>query len=100
MGYTGEGLNQARAHLHLELNLMFNRNFESWHDHNFRDPNHNGIYNGINLAGLDIARFFLEREKRPDLSVPQFLAEEEDILQSYRAETHPTSICANSIRGW
>jgi len=56
---------------------MFNRNFESWHDRNFRDPNHNGIYNGINLAGLDIARFFLEREKRPDLSVPQFLAEEE-----------------------
>jgi len=77
MGYTGEGLNQARAHLHLELNLMFNRNFESWHDRNFRDPNHNGIYNGINLAGLDIARFFLEREKRPDLSVRQFLAEEE-----------------------
>ena len=77
MGYSGEGLNQARAHLHLELNLMFNRNFESWHDRFFRDPNHNGIYNGINLAGLDIARFFLEHEKRPDLTVPEFLAEEE-----------------------
>ena len=77
MGYTGEGLNQARAHVHLELNLMFNRNFESWHDRFFRDPNHNGIYNGINLAGLDIARFFLEHEKRPDLKVPEFLAQEE-----------------------
>ena len=77
MGYSGEGLNQARAHLHLEMNLMFNRNFESWHDRFFRDPNHNGIYNGINLAGLDIARFFLEHEKRPDLTVPEFLAEEE-----------------------
>jgi hypothetical protein len=77
MGYSGEGLNQARAHVHLELNLMFNRNFESWHDRFFRDPNHNGIYNGINLAGLDIARFLLEHEKRPDLTVPQFLAEEE-----------------------
>jgi murein DD-endopeptidase MepM/ murein hydrolase activator NlpD len=77
MGYTGEGLNQARAHVHLELNLIFNRNFESWHDRNFHDPNHNGIYNGLNLAGLDIGRFFLEHEKRPDLSVPQFLAEEE-----------------------
>src|SRR4029453_16227154 len=41
MGYTGEGLNQARAHLHLELNLMLNRNFESWHDQFFRDPNYN-----------------------------------------------------------
>jgi murein DD-endopeptidase MepM/ murein hydrolase activator NlpD len=77
MGHTGEGLNQARAHVHLELNLMFNRNFESWHDHTFRDPNHNGIYNGINLAGLDIARFFLEHDTRPDLTVPAFLAEEE-----------------------
>ena len=89
MGYTGEGLNQARAHLHLELNLMFNRNFESWHDHNFRDPNHNGIYNGINLAGLDIARFFLEREKRPDLSVPQFLAEEEVFYKVTVPEIRP-----------
>lgn len=78
MGHTGEGLNQARAHLHLELNLMFNRNFETWHDRNFpRDPNHNGIYNGINLAGIDIARFFLAREKRSDLTVAQFLSEEE-----------------------
>lgn len=77
MGYTGEGLTLARAHLHLELNLMLNRNFEGWHDRNFRDPNHNGIYNGLNLAGIDIARFFLEHEKQPELTVPQFLAEEE-----------------------
>src|SRR5205809_4518697 len=32
MGYTGEGLNRARAHLHLELNLMLSRQFEAWHD--------------------------------------------------------------------
>lgn len=76
MGYTGEGLNQARAHLHLELNLILNRNFEDWHAHNFPDPNHNGIFNGINLVGIDMARFFLEREKRPALSVPEFFAQE------------------------
>jgi murein DD-endopeptidase MepM/ murein hydrolase activator NlpD len=78
MGHTGEGLNQARAHLHLELNLMLNGNFEDWHERYFApDPNHNGIYNGINLTGIDIARFFLEHEKRPELTVPRFLAEEE-----------------------
>jgi murein DD-endopeptidase MepM/ murein hydrolase activator NlpD len=27
---TGEGLNQARAHVHLELNLMLSRHFEDW----------------------------------------------------------------------
>jgi murein DD-endopeptidase MepM/ murein hydrolase activator NlpD len=78
MGHTGEGLNQARAHLHLELNLMLNRNFADWHDHYFaHDPNHNGIYNGINLTGIDIARFFIEHDKRPELTVPRFLGEEE-----------------------
>ena len=57
MGYTGTGLNRERAHLHLELDLMFSRQFEAWYDTFFRnDPNHNGIYNGMNLAGLDVAR--------------------------------------------
>src|SRR5437588_4971695 len=36
MGYTGEGLTQERAHVHLELNLMLSRRFEGWHDTFFR----------------------------------------------------------------
>ena len=78
MGHTGEGLNQARAHLHLELNLMLSRHFEGWYDHSFKnDPNHHGIYNGFNMAGIDIARFYLELRKRPALTIPEFLSEEE-----------------------
>src|SRR6266705_5210562 len=78
MGYTGVGLDQARAHLHLELNLMFSHRFEAWHDAFFKnDPNHNGIYNGINLAGLDIARLYLALHKNPALTIPQFLQGEE-----------------------
>jgi murein DD-endopeptidase MepM/ murein hydrolase activator NlpD len=78
MGYTGAGLNQARAHLHLELNLMLSHQFETWHNTCFRnDPNHNGIYNGINLAGLDIARLFLALRKNPSLTIPEFLSSEE-----------------------
>ena len=78
MGYTGVGLNQARAHLHLELNLMLSHRFEAWHDTFFKnDPNHNGIYNGINLAGLDIARLYLALHKNPSLTIPEFLNDEE-----------------------
>src|SRR5438045_6373979 len=78
MGSTGVGLNQARAHLHLELNLMFSHRFEAWHDAFFKnDPNHNGIYNGINLAGLDIARLYLALHKNPSLTIPDFLNGEE-----------------------
>ena len=78
MGYTGAGLNQARAHVHLELNFLLSHRFESWYDaFHKNDPNHNGIYNGINLAGLDIARLYLALRKNPSLTIPEFIAEEE-----------------------
>jgi murein DD-endopeptidase MepM/ murein hydrolase activator NlpD len=82
MGHTGEGLNQARAHLHLELNLMLSKKFESWHETFFKaDPNRNGLYNGLNLAGLDIARLYLALQKRPTLTIPEFLSEEETLYR-------------------
>jgi murein DD-endopeptidase MepM/ murein hydrolase activator NlpD len=78
MGYTGKGINRERAHLHLELNLLRSHEFESWHDAFFKkDPNHNGIYNGMNLAGLDIARLYLALRKNPSLTIPQFFESEE-----------------------
>jgi murein DD-endopeptidase MepM/ murein hydrolase activator NlpD len=78
MGYTGVGINRERAHVHLELNLLLSHQFEKWHDFHIKnDPNHNGIYNGINLAGLDIARLYLALRKNPALTIPQFLEGEE-----------------------
>ena len=78
MGYTGTGLNRERAHLHLELNLMLSDQFEAWYNTFFRnDPNHNGIYNGMNLIGLDIARLYLALRKNPSMTIPQFLGREE-----------------------
>ncbi|HZS18023.1 MAG TPA: M23 family metallopeptidase [Candidatus Udaeobacter sp.] len=78
MGYTGTGINRERAHLHLELNLMLSHEFESWYNAFFRnDPNHNGIYNGMNLAGLDIARLYLALQEDPSLTIPEFLRREQ-----------------------
>lgn len=78
MGWTGVGINRERAHVHLELNLMLNHHFEAWHDALYKnDPNHNGIYNGINLTGMDIARLYLALRKNPSLTIPQFLEGEE-----------------------
>jgi murein DD-endopeptidase MepM/ murein hydrolase activator NlpD len=78
MGYTGTGINQERAHVHLEVDLMFSREFDSWYNTFFRnDPNHNGIYNGMNLAGLDVARLYLAVHKNPALTIPEFLKGEE-----------------------
>jgi Peptidase family M23 len=78
MGYTGTGINRERAHLHLELDLLFSRQFEAWYETFFRnDPNRHGIYNGMNLAGLDIARLYLALRKNPALTIPEFLNDEE-----------------------
>ena len=83
MGYTGAGINRERAHVHLELNLMLNSNFRQWYDA-FVDPsdrNHHGIYNGLNLAGLNIAALFLKLRENPQLTIPQFLSGEEVIYK-------------------
>ena len=78
MGYTGTGINRERAHLHLELDLMFSRQFEAWYTTFFRnDPNHHDIYNGMNLAGIDVARLYLALRKNPALTIPEFLKDEE-----------------------
>src|ERR1051325_8027714 len=78
MGYTGAGLNQARAHVHLELNLMISRRFEDWYNAFYKtEPNYHGLYNGFNLTGLDIARLYLALRDNPRLTIPEFLAGEE-----------------------
>lgn len=74
MGHTGEGIDRERAHLHLELNLMLNGHFTEWQSKYFpKDINRHGIYNGMNLAGLDIGRFYLQLQKDPTLTVAQFV---------------------------
>jgi murein DD-endopeptidase MepM/ murein hydrolase activator NlpD len=58
MGHTGEGIDRERAHVHLELNLLLSSHFSEWFPgHHAADINRHGIYNGINLAGIDIGGF-------------------------------------------
>ena len=78
MGYTGVGINRERAHLHLELNLIMSHQFEGWYNATHpNDPNHHGIYNGINLTGLDIQKLLVQLHDNPSLTIPQFLSREE-----------------------
>lgn len=76
LGYTGEGIDRVRAHLHLELNLMLSERFESWHASRFQTPNHHGNYNGLNLVGLDLARLYFELREDPALTLASFLGRE------------------------
>ena len=78
MGYTGVGLNRARSHLHLEINLMLNEAFNDWYDDYLKNraPNHHEIFNGLNLVGMDVARLYLELKENPNLTIPEFLKKE------------------------
>ena len=68
LGYTGSGIDQRRAHLHVELNLFLSSRFETWHNSNFPTPNHHGLYNGLNLIGLDLQSLYLAQQKNPGLT--------------------------------
>lgn len=74
MGYTGAGINRTRAHLHLELAMMMSRHFDDWQRSHSPGVNYHGLFNGMNLAGSDVARFFLEHKKNPEISFSEFIA--------------------------
>jgi murein DD-endopeptidase MepM/ murein hydrolase activator NlpD len=77
MGHTGEGINRERSHVHLELNLMLSHHFNGWHQTFFpNEPNYHDIYNGLNLAGLDISRLYLASRKDPTMTVAKFVRAE------------------------
>ena len=73
LGYTGAGIDKRRAHLHLEIAVLWHDQFETWHNANFPTPNKHGIYNGINMMGLDVADFYLAQRKNPSLTLPQYV---------------------------
>ncbi len=78
MGHTGVGINLERSHVHLELNLMLSHRFDAWYNKYLKnEPNRHGLYNGLNLTGLNIAKLYLALKKDPNLTIPQFLSREE-----------------------
>jgi len=73
MGYTGAGINRTRAHLHLEVAFLMSPRYDGWHRIHSGGPNHHGVFNGMNLAGIDVGRLFLDHESDPSLSFSRFI---------------------------
>lgn len=77
LGYTGAGINRARAHLHFEINLLLSESFDEWFPIAYKkDVNRHGRYNGLNMMALDVARLYLALRDNPSLTIPGFLADE------------------------
>lgn len=63
MGHSSGGytIPVDRSHLHFEIGLMLTQNFQSWYNwKKFGSPNQQGLWNGMNLMGID-PRDFLEK---------------------------------------
>lgn len=73
MGYTGAGINRVRAHLHLELAMLMSQRYQDWHEHYGRGLNTQGNFNGMNLVGTDVARFFLEHRNNSEIRFSDFV---------------------------
>lgn len=66
-GYT---IPKDRAHLHFEIGLRLTDSFAAWYKRRgFGSPNPHGLYNGMNLLGVDPLAVFARRENAalPDL---------------------------------
>ncbi len=98
LGHSGVGLNRERSHVHVELCLLLNRNFQEHYDRlKISEPNAHGIYNGLNLAGFDVSevlklcqngkpfslrQYFAGLEEQYRIRVPYF-GKKPDFLQRY-----------------
>lgn len=73
MGYTGPGLDRARAHCHFEFDLLLSSRFDVWNGSPGGKGNPHGNFNGRNLAGIPVADYFLAGRSQPGLTVSAFL---------------------------
>jgi peptidoglycan LD-endopeptidase LytH len=56
MGHSasGGGIPKERSHVHFEIGLMMTTQFASWYaTRQFGSPNEHGLWNGMNLMGID-----------------------------------------------
>jgi murein DD-endopeptidase MepM/ murein hydrolase activator NlpD len=74
MGYTGAGIHRVRAHLHLEIAFLASTRFDEWMKTHGGGINHHGNFNGMNLIGCDVARWFLEHRKNSQIRFSEFIA--------------------------
>ncbi|HMJ90928.1 MAG TPA: M23 family metallopeptidase [Candidatus Acidoferrum sp.] len=72
---TRERISQERAHVHFEIDLQLSERFPTWYKkHHPKEPDDHGVWNGMNLVGIDPRLVFLEQQaKGPKFSLLEFI---------------------------
>lgn len=77
MGRSAGGykIPKNRAHLHFEIGVRMTDRFQEWYKRRgFGSPNEHGLWNGMNLMGLDPLEFFARRRAGGLWSLDEVLA--------------------------
>ena len=68
---------RSRAHLHFEVGLWEGDDFQLWYDaQKFDSANDHGVYNGMNIIGIDVWRFWKAYKNGEVSSVLDFIRSE------------------------
>lgn len=77
MGHSSGGymIPPSRAHLHFEIGLAATRDFQAWYNRRrFGSRNDHGMWNGMNLLGIDPVHFYNEWRAGRIVQVRDFFA--------------------------
>jgi murein DD-endopeptidase MepM/ murein hydrolase activator NlpD len=78
MGHSSGGymIPKDRAHLHFEIGVAVTRSFQTWYDRKkFGSSNDHGMWNGMNLMGVDPLAFFNAWRDRRFGSMQEYFAQ-------------------------
>ena len=109
----GGTIPRDRAHLHFEIGLMLTRQFQSWYAwKKFGSRNEQGLYNGMNLMGIDALDFFTQFRARRVTGLVDYFAQlplvarvrvatkvVPDLVQRY-PQLLSAEIPAGGVAGW
>ncbi|HND61070.1 MAG TPA: M23 family metallopeptidase [Opitutaceae bacterium] len=89
MGHSSSGkIPRDRAHLHFEIGVMATRDFQSWYNsRKFGSPNEQGLWNGMNLMGIDPLDFLDQWRSRKVNTFEEYLAHLEPAVRIRLATT-------------
>jgi len=82
LGYTGSGINKARAHLHFEMTFRVLEDFGRWFDqlgkpvYGERGKNHHGDFSGLAFLGVDPEMLLKASQAGKPLTVPEIFERE------------------------
>lgn len=82
---TRQRITNDRAHLHFELNLFLNDKFPFWFKARYlNERNDHGVWNGMNLVGLDPRLIFLmQRKQGTNFNLVQFIKGQTELFRVF-----------------